>query len=125
MWYKFAANKIPQHGLEYEFNYAKNPAKSENFGDMFGQDIEPIGNYVIEQYDNHLPVGWLSGKLKLKNPYVIDFGGGYRDSNNWKRVLSERYNGLTGRKLTKALINEGYDGIITVDDSGTQEIIVF
>jgi hypothetical protein len=57
------------------------------------------------------------GSVRFENPLVVDFGGGYGTPTNWKNVLSSQYGGKTGLKLTKAIRDAGYDGIVTIEPS--------
>lgn len=115
---------IPKHQQPYEFHYLHNNEKFPDRGTTYGQHIEPAGKYMIET-DSPLKIEprYESGKLIFKRPFVIKFGDNYQSSNNWKAILSKQYGGLTGIALSKALIADGYDGIITVDEYGTSEIV--
>ena len=110
MWYKYS-------------RYIHNPEKSPYFGELFGQNIEPAGKYVIEQYSNNTPDGWANDEVDFKNPLIIDFGGLYSEPNNWKQMLYQKY-GLKGKKLSEKLRKEGYDGIVTMKDGETSEIVI-
>lgn len=98
--------------------------------DQFAQKIEPAGRYMIEDTsniakDNKLPDGWISGEHTFDNPKFIEWGnGGYNDADNWKQVLNKEYKGKKGKSLSKALVKDGYDGIVTIGKDGeTKEII--
>ncbi len=60
----------------------------------------------------------------LERPLRIEFGGGYQESSNWKHRLSRHYGGKTGRALSSALRNDGFDSIVTHDKYGNSEIVV-
>jgi hypothetical protein len=113
---KFAGKPIP---------YMHNTEKSPDMGERFGQHLEPAGRYVVEKTPgSYLNKGWEEGTVTFQHPKIVNFGGGYQDASNWKQVLSNQYNGLTGADLSHALIRDGYDGVITLDKSGnTQEIV--
>ena len=83
-----------------------------------GQDIEPRGRYmnvsaVSDLNDATSQDGWISGYIEFKNPLVIEHVS--TTSQGWKRDLSERYGGKTGRSLSDAVKADGYDAIVTVD----------
>ena len=124
-----AKQETPQTGKPITIEYIRNPESSQKqgkeYGKQFGADIEPAGRYLSEKNPvaDVLP-GWETGKVDFNNPLVVDFGGGYREDSNWKRVLSEKYGGKTGKALSKSIVKDGHDGIITLDDKGnTAEII--
>lgn len=110
---------------DVEFRYVRNPEKAPNFGSEFGQNIEPAGKYMNlkSQEDTFVPEGWEQGTIKFKNPLVIDWGGDYRSGRNWKDVLSQQYGGKTGANLSKAIAQDGYDGIITLDKGTPSEVV--
>lgn len=100
---------------------AKNTEPAEYYGSMFGQDVEPKGTYVIQ--GKAVLDGWVDGKAYLKNPLFIDV-----DDNNliqYKRDLATKYK-ATGEKLTKKLMDLGYDSIVTkFPDGEYNEIVLF
>jgi len=100
----------------------RNLQKVPNFGEMYGQHIEPAGRDMVEAGDK-ASEGWERGVITFNRPLLIEFGGGYRDPDNWKNVLSARYGGKTGKELSRAIVADGYDGIITYDKHGRQEIV--
>lgn len=100
---------------------AHNTEKSPFLGATYGQDIEPAGRYVI-QVPKPVP-GWENATVTFDAPLHIDFGGQYGDPSNWKQVLSDEYDCKTGVDLSRALVDDGYDAIITSDSYGTSEII--
>jgi hypothetical protein len=106
-------------------DFAHNPEKSENFGNQYGQDIEPHGRYIVqrEKGDRYDENGWETGTTTFNQPYEMEFGGGYDDPTNWKHQLSEQYGGATGAELTQALKSDGYDAIMTHDKYGPSEIV--
>jgi ribosomal protein S18 acetylase RimI-like enzyme len=74
-------------------------------------------------------VVWETGTVTFDNPLVLAFntGAGHYDENSWKAHLADYYHGLTGLGLTRALLSDGYDGIVTVEtvrgQSYTSEIV--
>lgn len=93
-----------------------------NFGSLYGQDVEPAGKYVVVGPPRG--EGWEFETVAVSNPLVLPFGGGYQEQSNWKRVLTETYGGLTGRRLSAALRKDGFDAIVTYDKYGTCETVL-
>ncbi|MCA9244511.1 MAG: hypothetical protein KDA32_11180 [Phycisphaerales bacterium] len=58
------------------------------------------------------------GTLTFHNPLVIE-----NDSLQWKKTLSDAYGGKTGKALSLALLRDGYDGVVTVDNGHASEIL--
>lgn len=80
----------------------------------FQVDLEPWGTYLLPDPLVNAYGGGLHferGVLAFSNPLFVD--GDY-----WKDALSGRYDGLTGKTLSKAVECEGYDCIITHDSQG-------
>lgn len=107
------------------FPYLRNLEKSPNMGERFGQHIEPKGKYVIHNYtkDDYLiknfPDKYEMGEMTFKNPLVVDIV----EPLDHKRILSDKY-GKKGEALSKAIVKDGYDGIVTkYKDGSTGEII--
>lgn len=101
----------------------KNTEKAPNMGSRFGQDVEPAGFYATQKESEHLDdhPNYKTFTVDIKKPLVIDVT---EDLIKWKRDLSDRYK-AKGAKLSKMLMEEGYDSIITTDKHGfTGEIIV-
>lgn len=124
-WHSMAELKgEPAPPKPVTMNYVRNPEKAPNMGGRFGQDIEPHGKYINELGEGITPPkGWESGSVTFKKPLTLDFGGGYQEESNWKQVLSKKYGGKTGAKLSDAIRKDGYDGIITKRDGETSEIV--
>ena len=99
-----------------ELNFVFNQTKADLPGD-FAQDLEPAGRYMQVSKDTFPGgEGMTTGKVTFKNPLVVEFKSTGRDG--WKSDLSKQYDGKTGRKLSQAIIKDGYDGIITLRDYG-------
>jgi hypothetical protein len=103
--------------------YLHNTEKSPDMGSRFGQDIEPSGKYVTlisdkRQNETLLP-NMERGLANIKNPLVLEWTG--YEEDGWKQRLSNQYNGKTGMELTKALVNDGYDAVITVSEHKSGE----
>ena len=110
----------PTTGKPFEFFSIRNKEKSPFLGSRFGQDIEPHGKYMAEstpRASENLDARFEKGAVRFENPLVVDFGGGYGDSSNWKNVLSSQYEGKTGLELSQAIRDAGHDGIITMEPS--------
>lgn len=110
-------------GKPVTFDYAHNKEKSPYLGSRFGQDIEPHGKYILEKTKGsdyeRFPERWETGTITFKNPLVIKI----ENTVQWKKDLVKA-TGKKGKKLTDFLIDEGYDGIVTVyEDGNTSEII--
>lgn len=91
---------------------------------QYGRGYEPSARYVSilskkrsEDVANNWP-GYVGGKLTFNNPLVIP-----NDGLQWKQTLSDSYDGKTGKALSKALIADGYDGVITTEENHITETI--
>lgn len=105
-------------GVPVKFPFIRNTAKSPYFGDRFQQDIEPAGRYMLFRSRAVKPQdGWEAGVVTFKSPLVLllntDPDGPYYNETSWKARLQRIY-GHAGKKLTRALLADGYDGIVTV-----------
>ena len=112
--------RIPVAGQPFTFTALHNKEKSPDMGSRFGQDKEPAGRYVVAISDSNTAAADMPDKfdrrtVTFQNPLVIEFGGGYQEASNWKQVLSGRYGGLTGKALSQAIVDDGFDGIVTVE----------
>ena len=113
-------------GESVTFQFARNTESAPDMGSMFGQDVEPSGRYMteLEVEPDKLPPGWESGEVTFNNPLYIEWGDGYSSEKNWKRVLSNKYDGATGRDLSERIAADGHDGIVVVKSDGhTSEIV--
>jgi len=111
---------LPVEGKPFEFTYIRNTEKSPKMGKTFGQHREPAGRYMTQTNDpsymlKNFPGKFESGTIRFESPLVIDFGGGYREESNWKKVLSDRFGGKTGAELSQAIRDAGFDGVITLE----------
>ena len=102
-----------KYAIKHNFGKPKAGAK-------FGREFEPSGRYVIINDDTtRNNKGYEYGETTFINPLVVD-----NDGLEWKKTLSEKYGGLTGKELSKAVIADGYDGIITTEsDRYISEIV--
>jgi hypothetical protein len=119
---------------EYTFIRNTEKAPRPTIEDKFGQNIEPAGKYMnivtsesanstMSYYEKNGIKNFESGNIEFKNPLIIDKTG--YTSKEWKQKLSDEYNGKTGKELTNAIIDKGYDGIITLDKGSPDESIKF
>lgn len=103
-------------GLPVTFRYLRSTEKAPFMGSRFGQDIEPAGRYMLhnEEPGQVSPV-WETGVVTFQKPLVLKLS---LDDNiygptGWKARLRDAY-GATGVELSRRLLADGWDGIITV-----------
>lgn len=97
---------------------------TQYYGSTFGQDIEPKGEYMSMDTlkGTNKIAGYEYGTIKFENPLIVDYKN--TGATGWKKDLSDKYKGLTGKKLSNAIIKDGYDAIITKDeDNNFMEIV--
>lgn len=94
-------------------------------GAEFGREFEPSGRYMVRVSTPKTPDfgSFDTGNITFTNPLVID-----NDNLGWKESLSKQYTGKKGKHLSKAIIADGYDAVVTVDvreggRSSTSEIV--
>lgn len=110
-------------GKPVTFSYLHNTEKSPYLGSQFGQNIEPAGQYVIQKEPGSSKLaGWEEGKISMQNPLVVAWSSD-GTKYDWKQKLSDATGGLTGKDLSKYLKGKGYDGIVTIDNGHTSEIV--
>lgn len=117
-------NKVTDDGLT--MTYVRNPnsgASKYNYGSTYGQNIEPAGEYMNmdESQGKYKNEGWEYGTIRFKKPLVLEHIN--TSDTGWKKTVSDMYGGKTGKALTKALIKDGYDAIVTYDKYGYNEIV--
>lgn len=108
-------------GVPVCFTYLRNEAKLPPGvvpPPIYAQEVEPAGQFFLVAEvgadAKSLVPGWVSGRVMVKSPLILPFGEGYGSVRNWKSALSEEYQGLVGRALTRAIVKDGYDSIMTV-----------
>lgn len=105
--------------IEFEYihiNEANNLSKNDN---SFNQQREPVGQFVRENNSGFKTEGpFITGVKQFEAPLIVDFGGDYQSGENWKDKLSEAFDGKSGKGLTSAIKDAGYDSIITIDEDG-------
>lgn len=115
-------------GGPHTFTAIHHEQQTPYFGAEFGQDLEPAGKYVSQwtglRWPTHFDDIYERFTVTLERPLLLDFGGDYATATNWKTRLSEHYAGKTGVELSAALIEDGFDGIITYDKYGPSETIL-
>ena len=110
-------NTLTNDGIT--MTYVRNPnTNTKNYGTTYGQNLEPAGEYMsMDTLKGEYKVpGFEYGTITFKNPLVIE----HKDTTEkgWKKDLSDKYNGLTGRELSNAIKKDGYDAIMTQDKDG-------
>lgn len=90
-----------------------NTGGSQVFGNQFGQKIEPSGKYInyISPTQSNTVHGAEYGTVQFDKPLLLEWKS--TGPNGWKKDLSEMYGGKTGKSLSKAIIKDGYDAIVT------------
>lgn len=111
-------------GEPVTFRFIRNTEPAPNFGTRFAQDVEPSGRYMSELTGpaTRQPVGYETGSVTFKNPLYVNFGEGYESPGNWKRILANQYD-ATGEELSRKLTQDGFDGIVTVQNGMPSEIV--
>lgn len=111
-------------GGKIKMTYVKVKGQNtQNYGSLYGQDIEPAGEYMsMDTLKGANKIqGFEYGTITFNKPLIVDWKS--TGANGWKKDLSEKYGGKTGKKLSNALKKDGYDAIITVDGGYPSEIV--
>lgn len=122
-------------GEPVTFPYMRSTEKAPFFGERFQQTIEPAGRYMLLRGSVASPElpGWQYGTVTFRSPIVLAFNADpdapdLYNETSWKALLSEHY-GATGGALSDRLLEDGYDGVVTVwltpsgQPSYTKEIV--
>lgn len=113
------------------FTHIKQDTPRPDSADRYGQNIEPFGLWVT--MGHHGTDGATDGRITFNHltraikPLIIKAvaTGDHNAVKAWKAALSARYNGLTGKALSKAVMLDGYTAIVTVDERHeTGEIVL-
>ena len=84
---------------------------------QFGQDLEPAGEYMtyIPEGTKHIDLPTHTyGTIHFSKPLIIEHKS--TGANGWKKDLSERYGGKTGKSLSTAIKKDGYDAVVTWEE---------
>ena len=110
----------------FYYNRNKKSLSKEHYDKSadYGQKIEPHGEYmnVDPGFKLKAPTEhWEAGTISFKNPLYME----HKDtsSEGWKKDLSEKFGGLTGKKLSEAVKKAGHDAIITKSKHGYSETV--
>lgn len=117
-------------GVPVTFEFVRNTEKAPNLGPRFQQDIEPAGFYVQHAcgFSQDLARGWVRGVLTLESPLVLSFSDPVDaleplyGPHSWKAELQRAFR-ARGRALSRKLVAAGYDGVVTVRDGDTSEVV--
>jgi hypothetical protein len=110
----------------FYYNRNKKSLSKENYDKSadYGRDLEPAGEYMNIDSSTKLrspTEDWESGTISFRNPLHLEHKS--TDSKGWKKDLSDRFGGLTGKKLTAAIKKAGHDAIITKNKYGFSETV--
>ena len=121
-------------GTPVRFPYLRNAEPSTqhgSFGSQYQQGIEPAGRFMILRYGGaDPPTGWEVGTIEFRSPLVLQFNRAGEEprysETSWKARLRDHYR-AKGRSLSRKIVADGYDGIVTVagrgKQAGTSEIV--
>jgi NUDIX domain len=123
-------------GEPVTFPYMHSTESAPYLGAQYGQDVEPAGFYLLSDTSRaaeHPTPGWEYGEISFQSPLVLamtttdDPMEPVYGPNGWKARLHRAY-GLGGADLSRALLADGYDAIVTVwvqgdQPGGTREIV--
>jgi hypothetical protein len=115
-------NKITNDGLTMTYVRVPNQ-NTQYYGSRYGQNIEPAGEYMsMDTMQGKYKIdGYEYGTIQFKKPLVLEHIN--TSDKGWKKTVSDMYGGLTGKALTKALVKDGYDAIVTYDEYGYNEVV--
>lgn len=116
-------------GTPVRFVFTRNtegaPRPRRTGDDPFQQRIEPAGLYILHDTARlDLPRRWVRGRAAFRSPLVVPWslGSDRYGPDNWKANLSRVFRGR-GRTLSRKILANGYDAIVTVRDGATSEIV--
>ena len=107
--------------------YMKNKGKTDYFGSRYGQNIEPAGEYMTvdelweDRPNKYMLPNYEYGFVTFHKPLILDFID--TTDKGWKKTLSDRYGGKVKKMLSRAIMKDGYDAIVTVSNYGIEEIV--
>jgi len=91
--------------------------KTADFGKQFGQHLEPAGEYMsyIPEGTSHIDQpNYHYGTIHFNKPLILEHKS--TGENGWKKDLSEKFGGKTGKALSAAIKKAGYDAVVTWED---------
>lgn len=109
-------------GEPVDFPYVRMVQDTPFMGETFQQHIDPAGRYMsYNETGEETPlesdrIKATYGEASFSNPLVLWFNTGEEfgyNEHSWKARLHDHY-GKAGKALSKAIIKDGYDGIITI-----------
>lgn len=109
-------------GVPVSFDFLRGTESAPYFGAQYQQDIEPAGRYMLLRgpwHPKEPQPGFEYGAIRFEKPLVIAFNSDpdppkLYNETSWKANLSRAYGNKKGRALSRALMKDGYDGIVTV-----------
>ena len=120
-------NEITSSNCKLAYMRNHGNGKTLNYGSRYGQNIEPAGEYMNldELYEDrperYMLPNYEYGFITFRKPLIVDFID--TTDKGWKRTVSQMFKGLTGKRLSNAIMKAGYDGIITISKYGVEEIV--
>lgn len=116
-------NKLSKDGITMSYVHMNNQ-NTQNYGTLYGQNIEPSGEYMnVDTMEGKYKVpGADYGTIHFDNPLILDHIN--TGETGWKKTLSEMFENKTGKELSSAIKDAGYDGIITIDEDGYYNEVV-
>jgi hypothetical protein len=116
----------------YTYHFLRNTEHAPRIiSDDFAQSIEPAGKYMTvggpdlaESYrylESKGLTNYEYGQVTFENPLFIEHGT--TGHGGWKTKLSEMYGGKHGLRLSRAIMADGYDAVITLDKSQPVETV--
>ena len=107
--------KVSDDGsISMEYLHISN--KTANYGDTYGQNLEPAGEYMsyIPKGTSHInQPNYTYGKVHFSKPLILEHKS--TGVNGWKKDLSEMFGGKTKKALSEAIKKKGYDAIVTYE----------
>lgn len=111
-------NEIGKDGsITMTYVHIKNKGSVKVPGMDFGQDLEPAGEYmsmdVMEGKAKIDSPDYEYGKITFKKPLILEHKN--TGSTGWKKDLSDKFGGKTGKALSTAIKKAGYDAVMTYE----------
>lgn len=106
--------------MQYHRNTTPAPRQVNHY---HGQDIEPHGQYFTQgPMYSEIP-GYETGEKSFQRPLrLFSPTDDPSHQDHWKQQLQRRYN-ATGKALSQAIRDDGYDAILTHDEYGPSESV--